>query len=139
MDLDDFDRLFAAVTKRPLGGRWEPNADVFLNEAEGRVVVQVELAGADAENLRVAVDEQHLFILGRRTDKTRLTRGSFLQKEIEYGDFIKKIHLPVAVEYDTVSAIYGAGILTIQLPIAATEYVPTSRTEIRMIVKRTLA
>ena len=139
MDLDDFDRLFAELTKRPPGGRWEPNTDVFIDEAEGKVVVQVELAGADAENLRVAVDERHLFIIGRRTDKTRYTRGSFLQKEIEYGDFVKKIHLPVAVEYETVTAIYGAGILTIHLPVAKTEYVPTSRTEIRMIVKRTLA
>ncbi|MDP9018358.1 MAG: Hsp20/alpha crystallin family protein, partial [Candidatus Eremiobacteraeota bacterium] len=102
-------------------------------------VVQVELAGADAENLRVAVDEHNLFILGRRVDASRFMRGSFLQKEITYGEFIKKIHLPVAVEYEAVSAIYGAGILTIQLPVAATEYVPTARTEIRMTIKRTLA
>ncbi len=141
MDFNDleFERLFAEVTRRPHVGRWEPNSDVFIDEERGRVVVKVELAGADAENLRVAVDERHLFIIGRRIDGTRFTQGSFLQKEIEYGEFIKKIHLPVAVEYETVSAIYGAGILTIQLPIAATEYVPTARTEIRMIVKRTLA
>ncbi|MBC5815430.1 MAG: Hsp20/alpha crystallin family protein [Candidatus Eremiobacteraeota bacterium] len=120
-------------------GRWEPNSDVFIDEDHGQVVVKVELAGADAENLRVAVDERHLFIIGRRIDATRFSRGSFLQKEIEYGEFIKKIHLPVAVEYETVSSTYGAGILTIQLPISATQYVPTSRTEIRMIVKRTLA
>lgn len=140
MDFDEaeFDRLFAEVTRRPRGGRWEPNTDVFLDEEHSRVVVKVELAGADAENMRVAVDERHLFIIGRRVDERR-TRGSFLQKEIEYGEFIKKIHLPVAVEYETVSAIYGAGILTIELPVAATEYVPTARTEIRMIVKRTLA
>ena len=120
-------------------GRYEPNTDVFIDEEHGRLVVKVELAGADAENLRVAVDERHLIIIGRRIDATRFTRGSFLQKEIEYGEFSKKIHLPVAVEYETVSATYGAGILTISLAIAATEYVPTSRTEIRMIVKRTLA
>ena len=141
MDFDDleFERLFAEVTKRPHAGRWEPNTDVFIDEERDQVVVKVELAGADAENLRVGVDERHLIIIGRRIDSSRLRRGSFLQKEIEYGEFIKKIHLPVAVEYETVSAIYGAGILTIQLPIAATEYVPTTRTEIRMIVKRTLA
>lgn len=141
MSFDDaeFERLFAEVTKRPRGGRFEPNTDVFIDEEHDRVVVQVELAGADAEKLRVAVDERHLFIIGHRIDTTRFSRGSFLQKEIEYGDFIKKIHLPVAVEYETVTAIYGAGILTIQLPIAAIEYVPTARTEIRMIVKRTLA
>ncbi len=119
-------------------GRFEPNSDVFIDEDNGQVVVKVELAGADAENLRVAVDERHLIITGRRIDATHFSRGSFLQKEIEYGEFIKKIHLPVAVEYEAVSSTYGAGILTIQLPVAATEYVPTSRTEIRMIIKRTL-
>ena len=141
MDFDDleFERLFAEMIKRPHAGRWEPNSDVFIDEEHDRVVVKVELAGADAENLRVGVDERHLFIIGRRIDGTRFARGSFLQKEIEYGEFVKKIHLPVAVEFQTVSATYGAGILTIALPIAATEYVPTSRTEIRMIVKRTLA
>jgi len=130
MDFDEleFERLFAEVTKRPRGGRWEPNTDVFLDEEHERVVVKVELAGADAENLRVSVDDRHLFIIGRRNDEKHSARGSFLQKEIEYGEFIKKIHLPVAVEYDTVSAIYGAGILTIELRMAAAEYVPTART-----------
>ena len=141
MDYDEleFDRLFAEVAKRPHAGRWEPNADVFIDDEHERVVVKVELAGADAENLRVGMAERYLFIIGRRIEGIRLTHGSFLQKEIEYGDFIKKIHLPVAVEFETVSAIYGAGILTIGLPIARTQYVPTARTEIRMIVKRTLA
>ena len=120
-------------------GRFEPNTDVFIDEEHGQVVVKVELAGADAENLRVGVDERHLFIMGKRSDLTRFTRGSFLQKEIEYGEFVKKIHLPVAVATETVTATYGAGILTIQLPIAAEAYVPATRTEIRMIVKRTLA
>ena len=120
-------------------GHFQPNSDVFIDEEHGRLVVKVEVAGADTENLRIAVDERHLIIIGRRIDATRFSRGSFLQKEIEYGEFVKKIHLPVAVEYDTVSATYGSGILTIGLAIAATEYVPTSRTEIRMIVKRTLA
>ncbi|PZR59716.1 MAG: hypothetical protein DLM50_01010 [Candidatus Meridianibacter frigidus] len=139
MDLEDeFERLYAEVTRRPRGARWEPNTDVFFDEERDWVVVRVELAGADAENLRVGVDERHLFIIGRRVDGTRFTRGSFLQKEIEYGDFVKKIHLPVTVAIETVSATYGAGILTIALPVAGAESIPATRTEIRMIVKRTL-
>ncbi len=140
MDCDEreCDRVFAEATRRPRGARWEPNTDVFVDEAHARVIVAVELAGADAENLRIGVDERHLFILGRRINRAHHTRGSFLQKEIEYGEFVKKIHLPVAVEFEAVSATYGAGILTIHLPIATTEYVPTARTEIRMTVKRTL-
>lgn len=138
-DQYEFEHFFADLTQRPRGGRWAPNTDVFLDEECGQVIVKVELAEADLDRLHVGVDERHLFIVGRRAEGTRFKRGSFLQKEIEYGDFVKKIHLPVAVERETVSATYGAGMLTIRLPIAAAEHVPATRTEIRMIVKRTLA
>lgn len=120
-------------------GVWEPNADVVIDEAARTLVVRVELAAADSESLRVFVDERHLFIAGRRADHARLRTGSFLQKEIADGEFVKKIHLPVSVQYGEVTATYADGMLTIALPIAATEYIPASRTEIRMIVKRTLA
>lgn len=118
---------------------WEPNADVVIDEAARLVVVRVELAGADSESLRVFVDERHLFISGRRAETVRLRNGSFLQKEIADGEFVKKLHLPVAVQYGEVTATYADGMLTIALPIAATEYIPATRTEIRMIVKRILA
>lgn len=118
---------------------WEPNADVVIDDAARLVVVRVELAGADSDSLRVFVDERHLFIAGRRAETVRLRNGSFLQKEIADGEFVKKLHLPVAVQYGEVTATYADGMLTIALPIAATEYIPATRTEIRMIVKRILA
>jgi HSP20 family molecular chaperone IbpA len=118
---------------------WEPNADVVIDERARSLVVRVELAGADSESLRIFVDERHLFISGRRADSARLRNGSFLQKEIADGEFVKKISLPVGVQYDEVTATYADGMLTVALPIAATGYIPTTRTEIRMIVKRILA
>ncbi|HEY9180264.1 MAG TPA: Hsp20/alpha crystallin family protein [Candidatus Baltobacteraceae bacterium] len=118
---------------------WEPNADVVIDDAAGSLVVRVELAGADSESLRIFVDERHLFISGRRADTARLRGGSFLQKEIAEGEFVKKISLPVGVQYGEVTATYADGMLTIALPVAVPEYRPASRTEIRMIVKRILA
>lgn len=118
---------------------WEPNADVVIDDAGRSLVVRVELAGADSESLRIFVDERHLFISGRRSDTARLRNGSFLQKEIADGEFVKKISLPVSVQYGEVTATYGDGMLTVALPIAATEYIPATRTEIRLIVKRILA
>lgn len=119
-------------------GRFEPNADVFVDEERGQVVVKVELAGADPESLRVEVHERGLLISGRRHDLGRVIRGSFVQKEIAFGEFAKRISLPVAVEFGAIAAEYCDGLLIIALPIAATEFIPTTRTEIRMIVKRTL-
>lgn len=118
---------------------WEPNADVVIDEPGRLVLVRVELACADSESLRVFVDERHLFIAGRRSETARLRAGSFLQKEIADGEFVKKLHLPVAVQYGDVTATYDDGMLTIALPIAATEYIPATRTELRIIVKRILA
>ncbi len=138
-DRTDFNLLFAELAKRSRTGRWEPNADVFYDEASERVIVNVEAAGADPDSLRIGIDGRHLFIIGRRVQITRFGNGSFLQKEIEYGEFVKKIHLPMAVHYEDVSATYRDGILRIHLPVASSEYMPTSRTEIRMTIKRTLA
>lgn len=118
---------------------FEPNADVFVDEERGQVVVAVEVAGADPESLRVSVDDRYLTITGRRAEVVNFRRGSFIQKEIAYGAFAKRIHLPVAVDFSDIVAQYADGVLVIALPVSPTAYLPTARTEIRMIVKRTLS
>jgi HSP20 family molecular chaperone IbpA len=119
---------------------FEPNADVVVDEERGQVVVAVEVAGADADSLRVAVDDRSLTISGVRGEPFRIRRGSFIQKEISYGPFAKRIPLPVAVDLlgDAI-ANYADGVLVITLPISSTAYMPMARTEIRMIVKRTVS
>ena len=123
---------------RARAAHFEPNADVFVDEGRGDIIVKLELAGADPESLRIAVRERGLTISGRRLDATRLQRGSFVQKEIGYGEFAKRIDLPVAVIAEEVVAEYADGILLIALPVSETEYIPTARFETRVIVKRTL-
>jgi HSP20 family protein len=134
----EYDRLFADLARHAHHGRFEPNADVYVDRERDRIVVVVELAGADADRLRVGIDERHLFILGSRVDRYSAA-GSIHQKEIQYGDFVKKLHLPAPVDEDHGSAVYRDGILTISLPLAPHASFPTRRTEIRMVVQRTLA
>ena len=134
---------FFAEVDRAFGirahGRFEPNADVYIDEGRARMVVHVELAGSDGDELRVAVDERYLYIMGMRTDRAENRSASILQKEILYGEFFKRIRLPLPVDDSGASATYRDGILTIELPLAAGDRVPVMRTEIRMTVKRTLA
>src|SRR5579863_3265789 len=118
-------------------GSFEPNADVFVDDEGRRVVAILEVAGADPETLRVGVDERHLYVSGHRRDTVRLRRGSFAQKEIAYGEFGRRIALPVAVEYDGAVASYADGLLIVALPVAVTAYRSTARTELRILVKRT--
>jgi HSP20 family protein len=116
----DFDRLFA---------------DVYVDADGERIVVHVELAGADAESLRVGLDGRDLFIVGRRVDRSERS-GSILQKEIMFGDFVKKLHLPIPVDDDGATATYRDGILTIVLPMNAQRRFTPYRTEVRMTIKR---
>jgi HSP20 family molecular chaperone IbpA len=119
---------------------FEPNADVFVDEERAAVIVAVEVVGADPDSLRVSLDNRHLLIAGHRVEAPRSRRGSFVQKEIAYGPFAKRVHLPVAVDYfGEAVASYTDGVLVISLPIAPTAYLPSTRTEIHMIVKRTLS
>jgi HSP20 family protein len=135
----EFDAMFADLARKARPGGFEPNADVYLSGDESAVLVNVEIAGADPAELRVMVEERRLYIVGRRYDRERASRGSILMKEIEYGDFVKKIHLPVAIAYDGATASYRDGILTIRLPVSADSLLPAGRTEIRMTVRRTPA
>jgi HSP20 family molecular chaperone IbpA len=116
---------------------FQPNADVFVDEEQRRVVAVVEIAGADPETLRIGFDERHLVIAGRRVEAARLRRGSFVQKEIAHGEFLKRLALPVPIEYEGIAASYEDGLLVVVAPIAATAYLPTARTELHVMVKRT--
>ena len=118
-------------------GAFAPNADLFIDEERGRLIAVVEVAGADPDTLRIGLDERCLIATGRRREPARLRRGSFIQKEIAHGDFVKRIALPVPIEYEGVAATYEDGLLVIVAPIAATAYMPTARTELHVIVKRT--
>ncbi|HEV2642055.1 MAG TPA: Hsp20/alpha crystallin family protein [Candidatus Elarobacter sp.] len=135
-DLIEFERLFAP---RGAHGRFEPNTDVHVDENDRTIVVHVELAGADADSLLVSVDDAYLTIAGRRALRDLSRNSSLLRKEIQYGEFLKQIRLPVPVLDDGASALYRDGILTIRLPLAQATKYPIVRTEIRMTVRRTPA
>ncbi|HXP94827.1 MAG TPA: Hsp20/alpha crystallin family protein [Candidatus Binatia bacterium] len=133
----EFDRMFADLARRARTGHFEPNADVYVDEDRARIIVHVELAGADADSLRVGVDERALYIFGRRVERNDQRAGSILRKEIEYGEFQKKIRLPFPINHDDARATYRDGILSISVPISKAEDFPTqNRTEVRMIVRK---
>jgi HSP20 family protein len=121
---------------RPRLAGFEPSADVFVDEERALAVVMVDVAGADPDTLRVEMDESHLLITGRRPEPDRSCLGTFVQKEIAYGEFSKRVHLPLPVEYDGANATYSDGMLVITLVIAREAYTPTARTEIRLRIKR---
>lgn len=134
----EYDAMFVDLARRARSGRFEPNCDVYLSDDRATLIVTLEMAGADLAELRIDVEERHLCVAGRRMDRQRGTRGSLLMKEIEYGEFAKKIRLPIAIDYEAATADYRDGILSIHLPVSPDAFLPKHRTEIRMTVKRIL-
>src|SRR5580700_10481982 len=115
----EFDRLFAdmslALTSHARRGSFNPNADVYVMDRGRTIVVRVELAGIDRENVKLVVEGATLYLAGVRTSEVRRAE-SVLQKEIEYGYFFKKVPLPSPVQVDAARAGYHDGVLTVKLP-----------------------
>jgi HSP20 family molecular chaperone IbpA len=132
----DFELAYGDLCRRPHHGRLEPNADVRLSDDEQTLIVTLDVAGADAERLRIALEGDRLIILGVREDRERSSRGAILMKEIAYGPFLKRIRLPIAVAHREAVVSYRDGMLVVRLAVAEQAHVLSHRTEVKVIVQR---
>ncbi len=97
-------------------GAWTPNADVY--ETADRLVVRLELAGVERDNIEITLDERLLAVRGHRRDPCRTGRCQFRQMEIDYGFFERRIVIPVSVDGNRAHAVFDNGFLQIDLPKA---------------------
>jgi len=134
----EFDRLFAelslTMTSHARRGSFNPNADVHVTDGGRTILVRVELAGVSRDHMKLVVEGATLYLAGIRESHLRRAHG-VLQKEIEYGPFLKKIQLPSTVQVAAARAEYQDGMLTIKLPVAEGARMQVDRTEIRMVAK----
>lgn len=99
---------------RQQGRAWRPPTDVF--ESDQEYTVLVELAGMRGVEIAVTLDEQLLRIRGSRPEATGAR--AYHQMEINYGDFVVEVRLPVPVDRERIDASYGDGFLKVVLPKA---------------------
>src|SRR5208283_815482 len=71
---------------------WSPNTDVYL--CDSGLVIKVELAGMQRENLELTVEGHNLRISGQRPDGCRPATCKFQIMEIDYGAFETVIEVP---------------------------------------------
>lgn len=111
---DPIAQLFGEFAERLGGEAWQPALDVY--ETEKALVVQVDLAGVRAEDLRITVDADRLRIRGVRTPARDAEIERLHQVEIASGPFERVLRLGIAFERDAVSASLEEGFLRIVLP-----------------------
>jgi HSP20 family protein len=95
---------------------WTPNTDVY--ETGGTLVVKMEIAGIEREDLEITLNDRLLLVRGHRKDpcRQREQRCVFRQMEIDYGFFERRIVIPRSVDGSRVRAQFRNGFLQIELP-----------------------
>lgn len=121
----EFDELFTQANPTSSAqSRWVPLADVYEDEAEYRI--DIELPSVKPEDVEVSVDKGVLSITGEL--KPASEGANRLRGERRYGRFARSFRLPENVAEDSVSARARDGVLS--LVLAKTEKVQPRRIEI---------
>ncbi len=90
--------------------------DVY--ETPKEIVVRSTIAGVDAKNLDIYINNDMLTIRGHRKEEEKIKNKKYLYQECYWGSFSRSIILPVEVKIEKIEAQLENGILTIILPKA---------------------
>jgi HSP20 family protein len=117
---DRMNRLFEDVSQRRAsdtdksdeveGADWYPAADVYEDEAE--YTVAVDLPGIDRTTLDISVDEGRLTIKGNRAEQDSIRHRG----ECPRGKFLRTFSVPASIDQDGIKAGYKDGVLLVHLP-----------------------
>jgi HSP20 family protein len=116
---DRMNRLFEDASQRRAGddysaelqrADWQPLADVYENEAE--YTVAIDLPGIDRATLEISVDENRLTVKGTRPAPENIQH----RLECPSGNFLRSFSVPAAVDQKEIKADYKDGVLLVHLP-----------------------
>jgi HSP20 family protein len=115
------DELFGGALDRRAQGRrmgsgFVPSVDVYYCGDPPRVVVRAELAGVKPDEVGLEIAGRELTIAGYRRHATEEGRV-YQQLEIAHGPFRRVVPLGADVEADAATAVYEAGVLSVELPL----------------------
>ena len=92
---------------------WSPSADVY--ETAASLIVTVELAGVDQDEIDVLLFEDALIVEGQRRLSPAEAGGVYHAAQIRQGPFRLELTLPAAVDTEQGEAHYDRGLLTMIL------------------------
>lgn len=95
----------------------EPPVDVY--ETRSEVVVSIEMAGIQSEEVEVIVEGRMMIIRGARKALSGPAERAYHLMEIGHGPFQRELQLPADVNADAMTNTYKDGILQLSLPKAS--------------------
>jgi HSP20 family protein len=92
---------------------WAPPTDVYETETE--LVVTMDIAGMDRQDVTVLTDGKIVTIRGLRKEVAPPCDKQFHKMEIQVGPFQRFIQLPVAIDSQNIFTHYSNGFLEVRL------------------------
>ncbi|WP_170921247.1 Hsp20/alpha crystallin family protein [Enhydrobacter aerosaccus] len=108
---------------------FEPAPKIEVKENGNHYTVCVEVPGLDQSDIKVRVDGDMLTIAGEK--KIERSDEKTHYSERSYGSFTRSFHLPTDADKEGISAQYGKGVLTLEIPKTSNGHAGTKEIEIR--------
>ena len=97
--------------QRTHASAWVPTTDIFV--LDPKLVIRVELAGVDPEDVDLRFANGLLTVSGTRTGDFGDDEPAFLVRERYFGEFRRSITLPDGTRSDQISARFDDGLVEI--------------------------
>jgi HSP20 family protein len=113
-------QLFLDAFARPAAhteASWMPRADI--QKQADHFIIRLDLAGVDPAQVDISVEGRALVVKGQRS--AAQNDAQWLRRELVDGDFERRFNLGEQINVDGIEASGQFGVLTIKLPIRATE------------------
>jgi HSP20 family protein len=91
-----------------------PAADIY--EAEGELVVELEVPGFEEKELEIEVSDHTLCVTGERKEQTEKQEKTMRLRERLEKRFERRFELPVGIDGEHVTAKCANGVLTVHVP-----------------------
>jgi HSP20 family protein len=117
----EVERLFDEMIHRPWGFAreirgWNPSIDLY--ETSDNFILEADLPGVKAEDVKVEVQNGNLLLEGQRTIEKNQSDGHFHTMERSSGYFVRRMRLPASVDKNAIKAEFKDGVLRVILPKA---------------------
>jgi HSP20 family protein len=97
------------------GELWSPTIDVYQ---EGPwIVITADLPGVKFEDVKLTILNNVLTIEGERKLEKEFDEEKYYARERWYGEFLRRIPLPVGTMQDKIKASFDNGVLEMKVPV----------------------
>ena len=113
---DEFDRMMRRPLVPTMNRTW--NVAVDVSENEDAYMVKATLPGIDIDELDITLEDNVLTLKGEFKSDEEREGERYHVRERQFGSFSRAIRFPVAVNGESVDAMYKDGILHLNVPKA---------------------